>query len=80
MITKPPTIHLENPPPYPQAKLEKAFIEAYLAEKGVSLKDLPKLSNEQVKTLMTEASIYASTKLAQIETRSTLLKEIHGKE
>lgn len=67
-----------SPPEYPQAKLERAFIEEFLAAKGFHLKDLHLLTDkEAVKALMTEACTYASTKLAQIETRSMLVNELH---
>jgi hypothetical protein len=66
-----------GPQEYPQAKLEKAFIKEYLASKGYDLKDIPSLPRHIAKALMTEASLYASTKLAEIETRSALVKELH---
>jgi len=67
-----------SPPEIPQAKLERAFIEEFLAGKGYSLKALHLHSDrEAVKTLMTEACTYASTRLAQIETRSILVEKLH---
>jgi hypothetical protein len=36
------------------------------------------LPEEDAKRLMTEASIFASTKLAEVETRAQFLQEIHG--
>ncbi len=62
----------------PQARLERLFIEAYLRTKGHTLQSLHKLPAEEAKQLMTEASIYASTMLAQFETRERLLQELHG--
>jgi len=62
----------------PQARLERLFIEAYLRTKGHTLQSLQKLPAEEAKQLMTEASIYASTKLAEVETKERLLQEIHG--
>lgn len=70
--------HPENPPPgNPQEKLEILFLEAYLASKGYHLKDIHLLPAEVSKNLMTEASIYASNRLAEIETRSNLVNELH---
>lgn len=67
-----------SPPEIPQAKLERAFIEEFLAAKGYSLKDLRIQSDKQaVKILMTEACMYASNRLAQIETRSILVNKLH---
>lgn len=62
----------------PQARLEKVCIEAYLRTKGHTLQSLKKLPEAETKQLMIEASIYASTMLAQFETRERLLQELHG--
>ena len=62
----------------PQARLERLFIEAYLRTKGHTLQSMHKLPAEEAKHLMTEASTYASIKLAEVETRERLLQEIHG--
>lgn len=70
---------LENPPPEnPQARLEMSFIETYLSNKGYHFKDLHNLPIETSRALMTEACIFASSKLAEIETRSALINELHG--
>ncbi len=65
------------PPEDPQARLETSYIEAYLAGKGYRWCSLRSLPAEQVKRLMTEACTYASTRLAQIETRSILVEKLH---
>lgn len=67
-----------SPPEDPQAKLERAYLEEYLQSRGYSLKDIPQLPAEQAKALMVEACKYASTKLAEVETRSRLVHELHG--
>ena len=67
------------PPEDPQAKLETSYIEAFLDGKGYRLRDLHKLPKELVKALMTEACTYASNKLAEVETRSRLVHDMHGK-
>ncbi len=69
----------DTPPPEdPQAKLERSYLEAYLNSRGTSLKELNKLSKAETRALMIEACKYASTKLAEVETRSRLVNEIHG--
>ena len=79
MCDRPGMFDHDTPPPEdPQAKLERSYIEAYLKTKGVSLKDLPSLPEETAKALMTEACKYASNKLAEVETRSKLIHELHG--
>lgn len=57
--------------------LEKTFIETYLSGKGYSLGDLKKLPEAESKRLMKEASIYASSKLAEVEVKARLMQELH---
>ncbi len=59
------------------AFLEKTLIEAYLKGKGHTLEDLKNLPEAEVKHLMTEASTYASGKLAELEERAHFVKELH---
>ena len=63
----------------PDAGLERSYILEYLKGKGYSsLHELERLPPELARQLRIEASIYASTKLAELETRSRLVNEIHG--
>lgn len=62
----------------PQANLERSLIEAYLASKGYQPQDLKHLPKQLARQLRIEASVYASNKLAEVETRSRLIHEIHG--
>jgi hypothetical protein len=48
-----------------------------LHDKGYRLEDLHGLPKEEAKRLMTEACRYASLKLAEIEAKAKLRKEIH---
>lgn len=59
------------------ALLEKTLIEAYLKGKGHTLEDLKKLPEAEAKRLMTEASVYASGKLAELEERAHFIQELH---
>lgn len=59
------------------AVLEKSLIEAYLMGKGFSIEKLKKLPKAEAKRLMTEASIYASGKLAELEERAHFMDELH---
>lgn len=61
----------------PQAKLEKMYIEEYLREKGFLAKDLTTLPEKEAVSLMTEASRYASLKLAELESQARLHTKIH---
>jgi hypothetical protein len=62
----------------PHARLEKAFIEEYLRERGYSLRELHKLPEERARQLMTEATIYASSKLTRQEARAHFVDQMHG--
>lgn len=79
MTDQPLSIQSQGPPlEDPDALLERSYIEAYLSVKGYSMKDLCRLPEEEARELMIEASRYASNKLAEIETRSKLTRELHG--
>jgi hypothetical protein len=60
----------------PESALERVLLEEYLTSKGYHLIDLNKLPEEKVKALMTEASRYASLKLAQVESTAHFREEI----
>ena len=59
------------------AFLEKALIEAYLKGKGYTLEDLKNLPEVKARQLKTEASTYASNKLAEVELRAHFVHELH---
>jgi len=59
------------------AFLEKTLIEAYLKGKGYTPEDLKNLPKAMAKNLMTEASTYASGKLAELEERAHFVQELH---
>ncbi|MEW6568951.1 MAG: hypothetical protein AB1449_12455 [Chloroflexota bacterium] len=60
------------------AWLETMLLEAYLSGKGYTLAGLRELPAEEAKRLMTEASVYASTKLAEVEARAHFVRELHA--
>ena len=60
----------------PKVDLEMMYMDEYLHEKGYSIKELDTLPAEQATRLRTEASQYASLKLAQLESRARLRAEI----
>jgi hypothetical protein len=69
----------------PEAPLERMYIEAYLQTRGYTLhcgdqplRSLCDLPDDEAKRLMTGASSYASTKLAEVESRAHFVEEIHG--
>lgn len=60
--------------------LERAYLEQYLQGLGFSLASLANLPEEQATQLMKLASLYASMRLAEVETRSHLVEDMHGGE
>jgi len=61
----------------PQTKVAWKYIPEYLRSKGVSLESLGKLPKEEQQRLMSEASQYASLKLAEVESRAKFRHDIH---
>lgn len=60
-----------------QEKLAHSIIEEYLRHEGYSFETIHTLPPEQLKQLMTKASIYTSLKLAEIEDRAQLVTSLH---
>ncbi|TAH51264.1 MAG: hypothetical protein EYC68_11175 [Chloroflexota bacterium] len=60
-----------------QEVLALSFIEEYLRREGYSFEMLGTLPEERVKPLMVKASVYASTRLAEIENRAQLVTSLH---
>jgi hypothetical protein len=59
------------------AYLEQTLIEAYIQDQGYTLEGLKDLPEAEIKRLMTEASTYASNKLAEVELRAHFVEELH---
>jgi len=62
-----------------QSALEKKYIQQYLLAQGYCLSDLRGMPSEFSRRLMREASLYASLKLAELESKARLRKNIHYK-
>ena len=62
----------------PDTLLEQAFSEEFLRERGYDRCRVSHLPTALAKSLMAEACIYASDKLAEIEARAGLVQEVHG--
>ena len=59
------------------AFMEKTLIEAYLKGKGYTLEKLKDLPEADARQLKTEASTYASNKLAEVELKAHFVRELH---
>lgn len=66
--------------PPPGSELEKAYIHEYLRSAGYTFDDLKALPAAQRHELLCAASLYASTRLAEVESKSQLIAEMHGGE
>ena len=62
----------------PTRELERAYIAEFLARHGQTLDSLRKLSEPAAHDLLKAASIYASGKLTEVESRSHYVGEVHG--
>jgi hypothetical protein len=62
----------------PQARLERALIEEYLADRGCDLATLDCRPAAERRALLTHASLYAAGRLAEIDARSAYLHDLHG--
>ena len=62
----------------PEGPLETALIEEFLRTRGVDPAALRALSAVEARRVLTEASVYAVAKLAEIEARAHFVHEIHG--
>jgi hypothetical protein len=61
----------------PLADLERALIESYIRGRGVDAAALAALLPHDRDILLAEASLFASTRLAEIEARSHYLHDLH---
>ena len=64
----------------PEGRLENALIDEFLRSRNLDSRTLHALPGDELKRVMTEASAYASAKLAEVESRAHFVHEIHSKE
>jgi hypothetical protein len=60
------------------AQLERAFIDEFLRLQGYDHVTVNALPDAQRHALLTSASTYAATKLAEVESRAHYIHDIHG--
>jgi hypothetical protein len=68
-----------NTPPQedPRAQLERAFIEEFLRSRHQTLETVKQLPAGEADALLHEASLFASGRLAEVESRAHLIDELH---
>ena len=64
----------------PLAELERQLIAAYLAGMGEDYRGLMARDDDAARKILAEASLYASERLCEIESRSHYLRKLHGSE
>jgi hypothetical protein len=68
----------DTPPPgAPLGQLERALIDEYVVQRGydpVKLHDVPE---PERKALLKQASLYASARLSEVESRSQYVHDLH---
>ena len=62
----------------PQSALERKYLLEYLESKGLNFENLAELPKDEQQNLMSEASKYASLKLAEVESRAKFRQDIHA--
>lgn len=62
----------------PLAELERQLISAYVAGAGQNLETLLARDDEDARKLLAEASLYASARLTEVESRSRYLRGLRG--
>jgi hypothetical protein len=69
----------EAPRPDQTAELERALIAAFLEKRGHTLHSVQSLPEAEQHALMREASLYASTRLTEVESRARYVENLHQK-
>lgn len=64
----------------PEGRLETALIEEFLRARGLDASALRALPHEDARHILTEASVYASAKLAEVEARARFVHDLHGED
>ena len=62
----------------PLAELERELITAYVAGAGHDLEALRQRHDEEARQLLVAASLYATARLTEVESRSQYLRSLRG--
>ena len=62
----------------PLAQLERELMTAYIAGTGQDIEALVLRTDEAARQLLAQASVYASARLTEVESRSHYLKSLRG--
>jgi hypothetical protein len=64
----------------PLVDVERALIDAFLRSRGYDAASIALLNDTDREQLLKEASIYASSRLSEIESRAHFLDELHDRD
>ena len=62
----------------PLSQLERELMTAYIAGAGENIETLVSRTDEQARRLLADASMYATARLAEVESRLHYLKSLRG--
>ena len=62
----------------PAEQLEEALIDEFLRARGHDRHSVHALPEDRARQLLTDASVYASSKLSAVEARAHYVHELHG--
>jgi hypothetical protein len=62
----------------PEGQLEQTLIQEFLRVRGYDSRALEALPEKDRKRLLTEASVHAAGKLAEVEARAHFVHDMHG--
>jgi hypothetical protein len=62
----------------PTEQLEEALIDEFLRARGHDRHSVHALPEDQARQLLTDASVYASSKLSAVEARAHYVHDLHG--
>jgi hypothetical protein len=65
--------------PQPLEELERSLIDEYVRDSGYDPRTLSNLAERVRQRLLRAASVYASSKLTEVEARSRFVERIHEK-
>lgn len=69
---------LDEPLQDPLAQLERSLIEEYLRHRHHDFSTLASLTPDEASALLKEASLYASGRLTEVESRAHYVGELHS--
>ena len=62
----------------PQGHLERALMDEFLTARGCTLSTLDQKPEQERRTLLQQAALYAAGRLAEIDARAAYIHQIHG--